>query len=139
MRLLTCVMVSLVLFCVGCGGGGGGTGAVNVNEGGGMQTVSFPSSAVTVQKTAGRAAPGEMMTLRLTASGSQPTTVEVLIGADWTMASQQSVAPAGSGIWTANVIYPNPLPAGTTVLVRLTMSDGDIFESSLGDINDAGL
>jgi hypothetical protein len=65
--------------------------------------------------------------------------VAVLVGDDWSTATQQAITSVGSDVWTANVRYSNPLPQGETILVRLTMPDGDIVESSLNDITPSRL
>ncbi len=122
----------LTLLLVGCGNGGGGGGSA----GGGpatppaLGTASMPGATLMVTKTAGTVGPGATITIRATSADVGIATVQMLVGTDWESATAATVVSPGPGIWDATVTLPSPLPAGSTILVRLSFTDGNVVESS---------
>lgn len=136
------LIISSLLASAGCGSGGGG-------DGGGAEGGGIPPPAVTTLGTAdlmgtkvtvsaaSTLTPGASadFTVQLGSGGvGTPGSVEVLFGDDYdTAVPATTVAANGPNRWSARVQLPRKLTAGSGVLVRIMLTDGNILESGQGD------
>lgn len=128
----------LVTACGG-GGGGGGGGGTSGPAGPPQLEVVFPVATATVSRTSGPIAAGSSVNLRIAVSGMQPASVTASAGTAWETAALSPATPAGASIWTVAVQLPDPLPQAERILFRLTMPDGEIYESSVEELPVSGL
>lgn len=131
-------MMVLVLAAAGCGGGGGGGGAQAVVSHP-IRSITFPIGTVSVTRTAGQIVAGGSATFRVTVPDPQPVSVVACLGSGWETSTAFSATPGSSGTWLAPIDLPDPLPPATSVLLRLTMADGEIYESGLDELGLDGL
>ncbi len=101
--------------------------------------VVFPDVTATVSKTSGTIAPGSSVNLRITVRGAMPVAVATACGTAWEAAAASPASPAGGSVWNSTMLLPDPLVPGERVLLRLTMLNGEIFESSVEELPIAGL
>jgi hypothetical protein len=59
--------------------------------------------------------------------------VAAAIGIDRDTATVVPVTVVAANQWRAALTLPNPLPAGTCVLVTMTLADGSVLESGYED------
>ena len=120
------------IFLAGCGGGGGDAGgsAVGPSTPSALGSAVLPGATIVVTKTSGTVAAGATISIRVTSADPGIATIEVLVGASWEGATATTVVAADRGIWDASVTLPSPLPAGCSILLSLTFSNGNVVESS---------
>ena len=127
-------LAGAVLALAACGGSGGG--GSNVTPPPSTPTLgsrALPGSTVTVTPetaiTAGQPASVLISAPDLPAGAA----VAAAIGVDRDTATAVAVTALAANQWRAGLTLPNPLPAGTCVLVTVTLADGSVLESGYED------
>lgn len=129
------LIVGSLIFIAGCGGGGGGGAGTPPATGGSEHSVTFPNGITSVKRASGSVIAGGSLTIQIAMADPQVATVQVLIGETWETAVLSSATPVGGGAWSVSVSLPNPLPPAGSVLVRLIMNDGEIYENAVGELD----
>lgn len=131
------LLAALALALTACGGGGG--------DGGSNGNVTPPPPATTLGR---RVMPGSAITVMsetaimagqpasvLIAAPDLPSgaTLTATVGTDRDTAAPATITALPANQWRAAMTLPSPLPAGTSVLVTVTLADGSVLESWLED------
>ena len=122
----------LILSLTACGGSGGD----NVTPPPSTPTLgsrAMPGSTVTVTSETAISAGKPASVLIFASDLPAGTTVEAAVGIDRDTATTVSVTTLAPNQWRAALTLPDPLPAGTCVLVTLTLADGSVLESGYED------
>ncbi len=133
----------LALALSACGTGSGGGNATP------PPSTPTPSPMPTPTSTLGsRAMPGSAVTVtpETAISAGQPAsmlisapdlpagaTLSAAVGVDYDTAAAATITALPANQWRAALTLPSPLPAGTCVLVTVTLADGSVLESGRED------
>lgn len=125
------VFAALALVLTSCGGGGDSTS--DVTPGTALGSRAMPGSTITVTPETA-ISPGQPLSVLISSTDlPNGATVTAAVGVDRETATAVSVTPLPSNQWRATITLPNPLPAGTGVLVTVTLADGSVLESGTTD------
>lgn len=132
------ILAVCVLVLAGCGGSGGDAGGATGGgtpppPSGSLGSRALPSGTVTVMAETTISA-GQPATLLIEApSLTAGATVTASVGSTFEAATAATVTSLGANRWRAALTLPSSLEAGTGVLVTVTLADGSVLESGIGD------
>ena len=130
------VLVVLALALTACGGGGDGASDGTVTQPPPATTLgsrTMPGSAISVTPETAIIA-GQPASVLISAPDlAAGATLTATVGAARDTAQSATITALPANQWRAAMTLPNPLPAGTCVLVTVTMADGSVLESGLED------
>lgn len=116
------ILLVSCLVLAACGGDGGSSASGSGPSDGVIGTRSVPGGMMTMQRTT-------PSTFRLTSDVAGVQTVDVLLGNDYGTALPVVMSASAEGGWAGTA------PAGSHLLVRMTMGDGSLIESAPGDFD----
>lgn len=123
----------LALSLTACGGGSDENGSGAPPSTPTLGSRAMPGSTVTVTPEAAIHAGQETSLLIAAPDLPAGATVAAAIGLDRDTATALTLTALAANQWQTVVTLPDPLPAGTCVLVTLTLADGSVLESGYED------